>query len=188
MLDDLSGEYEQIILGTLLGSGFICGSDRCYLSFQHSLRYRDYFLSKAYTLSKYARKKAIYVHRGIFIWRSRLDGTWKELKDFCYVDGKKVVSTEWLHPLTAIALAIWYCDSGQLIGYKKRNACLRTQSFGLAGNEIIATYFNEMGINCSIRKSKKSYVIVFSVAGTEKFLKIVAPYVHESLHYKITRY
>jgi len=187
-LFQLLDEHHQIILGTLLGNAFICGKDKCYLSFQHSDKYKDYFLSKAATLESYGRKTAIYKKNNTWIWRSQINQIWYKLRALCYKEDKKYISEEWLYPLRAIALAIWYCDSGCLIGYKKRNACLRTQSFGLSGNLLINSYFNEIGAECNIRKLKKAPIIVFTVKGTEKFLKIVAPFVHGSLLDKLTRY
>jgi hypothetical protein len=83
---------------------------------------------------------------------------------------------------------VWYGDSGCLIGYHKKNACLRTQSFGKAGNEIIAEYFNGVGLPCNINKSKKSYIITFSVEGTCSFLKLVARFIHPSMYNKLLNF
>jgi hypothetical protein len=105
----------------------------------------------------------------------------------CYVNNKKTITMDWLDQLRAIGIAVWYGDSGCLLGYKQRNACLRTQSFGEEGNAIIARYFNEIGIGCSPNKSKGSQVIVFTVAGSKTLFKMVAPFIHSSMYDKLLK-
>lgn len=92
---------------------------------------------------------------------------------------------EWLDSLRDIAIAVWYGDNGALIGRKYRNACLRTQAFGLEGNQIIEKYFNEVGLPCSINKSRSSYIIVFSVPGTEALIKMISPCLPKNRYSKL---
>lgn len=178
-------EQRQIITGTLLGNGFICSANNPYLCIQHSARYEDYFNRKIKHLECFGRKQAVYRRKNIIGWRSSCSPIWQEFRDLAYVDGSKTISMAWLDKLHAIGLAVWYCDSGCLMGYKNRNVCLRTQSFGEAGNNIIKQYFDEIGLSCELNKSRQSSVIVFNVRSTERFLKIVAEYVPESLHERL---
>jgi recombination protein RecA len=183
MIDD----QKQIIIGSLLGNGFICNSKNSYLCIQHSVDYIQYFKSKIAHIEEYGRLKAWYEKGKTCGWRSRCSPIWSDFKKMCYKKGVKTVTMDWLDQLRAIGIAVWYGDSGCLIGYKKSNACLRTQSFGKVGNEIICRYFNEIGIECNINKSKKSYVIVFTKKGTNVFLKMVAPYIHYSMYDKLLK-
>ena len=180
----MNWEQRQVVLGTLLGNAFLCKGD--YLCIQHSKKNEDYLRLKAEVVSEYARPTPFYEKSGTVGWRSSRNPIWQEFRTLCYTNDQKMVSMRWLDEMHAIAMTIWYCDSGSLIGYRRRNACLRTQSFG-QGNEIIKQYFSEIGIPCSMNKSKKSWIIVFGVEETEAFLKIVAPYVPTFLHDKLLR-
>jgi hypothetical protein len=184
MIDD----QRQIVLGTLLGNGFICNAKNPYLCIQHSYNYYAYMTSKINHLEEFSRKTGYYYKNNIVGWRSSCSSIWLDFKKLCYKDKVKTVTMNWLDQLRAIGIAVWYGDSGCLIGYHKKNACLRTQSFGKAGNEIIAEYFNGVGLPCNINKSKKSYIITFSVEGTCSFLKLVARFIHPSMYNKLLNF
>ena len=184
----MNDDQRQIVLGTLLGNGFICRSNsNSYLCIQHSRKYVDYFKSKAKDLESLSRTNPWYFRRNIIGWRSSCDTIWDYYRALCYQGEDKVVNENWLHPLRDIGLAVWYQDCGCLAGYRNRNACLRTQIFGEEGNKLIAKYFNEMGFDCKVNKSRKSWVILFSVASTEKLFKVIAHWIHPSLYYKLER-
>lgn len=181
----MTDDQRQIVLGTLLGNGFICNSKNPYICIQHSCAYSSYFKSKMSHLSEFGRSSPWYKKGNICGWRSISSPIWSEFKTLCYKDGKKNITMTWLNQLRDIGIAVWYGDSGCLIGYKNRNACLRTQSFGNDGNQIACQYFNEVGIECNLNKSKGSHVIVFSVSGTRILFKLVAPYIHPSMYSKL---
>jgi hypothetical protein len=180
-------DHRQIVLGTLLGNGYICkGRKNSYLCIRHSMSHVGWLKSKSLELLPYASKTPWYQYQTTCTWRSHCSQDFNELRDLCYPDGKKQVSMKWLDQLRALAIAVWYGDSGCLTGRNKKNACLRTQSFGFEGNKIIEQYFNEVGIPCHMNKSRKSWVIVFTVPGTEILMsKIVAPYLPESRYFKV---
>lgn len=180
----ISKEQEQIILGTLLGSGFLCKSTHRYLCIQHSKKFEQYLRMKVDYLRAMARPTPFYYRGNVIGWRSSCALLWDDFYDFCYKDNQKTIHMDWLDQLRAIGLAIWYCDSGTLIGHKKRNICLKTQNFG-EGNQIIQQYFEEIGIPCSLNKSKKSWIVVFNDPESIEFLKIVAPYIPKCLHRRL---
>jgi LAGLIDADG DNA endonuclease family len=169
-------DHKQILLGSLLGGSYICqGTKNCYLCMRHSINHLPWLQSKADELKEYASANPWYVSKNTATWRSVSDPVFTELKQFCYSNGKKEVHMEWLDKLRDIAIAVWYGDSGALVGRKFRNACLRTQSFGQDGNKIIEKYFNEVGLSCHLNKSRNSYIVVFTVHGTESLIKMIAP-------------
>jgi hypothetical protein len=92
---------------------------------------------------------------------------------------------EWLDQLTDFGIAVWYGDSGTLMGRKQKNACLRTQSYGLEGNKIIEQFFNEVNIPCHLNKSRNSYVVVFTVPGTEKLIRLIGMHLPKNRYPKI---
>ncbi len=169
MIDD---NQLQILLGTLLGNGYICnGKKNPYFCMRHSKKKYNWLKTKAAVLTRYPA--GFYEHENTVTWRTPCNPYFITLHKFCYLEGKKTVTMQWLDSLQAIAIAVWFGDSGCFLGRGAKNACLRTQSFGLEGNKIIEQFFNEVGIPCKINKSKKSYVILFSVKGTEKLMALI---------------
>lgn len=181
-------DHRQIVLGTLLGNGYICkGRKSSYLCIRHSIKHLPWLQSKAFELQDYKSKTPWYKYNTTCTWRSVSNSSFNELYELCYPQGKKSVTMEWLDQLRALAIAVWYGDSGCLTGRGKKNACLRTQSFGKEGNETIERYFNEVGIPCNINKSRKSWVIVFTVPGTDILMsKIVAQHMPKNRYFKLT--
>ena len=180
-------DHRQIVLGTLLGNGYICkGRKNSYFCMRHSVDHLPWLQSKAAELEVYGSKTPWYQYNTTCTWRSACSPLFNELREMCYPGGEKTVSMEWLNALRALAIAVWYGDSGCLTGRGKKNACLRTQSFGYEGNKVIEQYFNEVGMPCHMNKSRKSWVTVFTVAGTETLMsKIVAPYLPKNRYFKL---
>ncbi len=180
-------DHRQVVLGALLGNGFICrGRKNPYFCMRHSEKHLEWLKSKAAELTHYESSTPWYKYNRSWTWRSCSDPCFSELRSLCYPNGKKEVSMPWLDSLRSLAISVWYGDSGCLIGRGRKNACLRTQSYGLEGNEIIERYFNEVGMPCSMNKSRKSWVIVFTVPATETLMsKIVAPNTPPNRFFKI---
>jgi hypothetical protein len=180
-------DHRQIVLGTLLGNGYICkGRKNSYFCMRHSLRHLPWLQSKALELQEYESKTPWYQYETTCTWRSACDPVFNELRELCYKNDAKTVNMEWLDQLRSMAIAVWYGDSGCLTGRGNKNASLRTQSFGKEGNEIIEKYFNEVGIPCNVNKSRDSWIIVFTVPGTEILMsKIVAPHMPQNRYFKI---
>ena len=182
----MTDDHKQVFLGTLLGNGFICkGTKNSYFSIKHSNRHMPWLQTKVNELQIYSAKKGLTCNEGGCSWRTSADPIFTEMREKYYKDGKKNITMEWLDSMRDIGIAVWYGDSGCLIGRNKRNACLKTQSFGLEGNQIIAQFFNEVGFECNLNKSKKSYVIVFSVTGTEKLFKMISIFLPKNRYYKM---
>lgn len=182
----MNDNQKQVILGTLLGNGYICnGTKNCYLCMRHSIKHLSWLQSKAQELEFYGSATPWYISGTTCTWRSVSHVAFTELRRFCYPNGQKEVCMEWLDQLRDIAIGVWYGDSGSLIGRKAKNACLRTQSFGKEGNDIIARYFNEVGIPCNLNKSRGSYIVVFTVPGTEILIKMIAPCLPKNRYSKL---
>lgn len=180
-------DHRQIVLGSILGNGFICkGRKSSYFCMRHSVRHLAWLQSKAAELQAYESRTPWYQYETTCTWRSASDSIFNELRELCYKDGVKTITMEWLDQLRDLAIAVWYGDSGCLTGRGQKNACLRTQSFGKEGNEIIARYFNEVGIPCNLNKSRGSWVVVFTIPGTEILMsKIVAPLMPKNRYFKL---
>lgn len=152
---------------------------------RHSIKHLPWLQTKASELTKYGATTPWHINGTTCTWRSLSHPTFTDLRKFCYPDNKKTICMEWLDQLRDIGIAVWYGDSGTLMGRKQKNACLRTQSFGLDGNKIIEQYFNEVSIPCNLNKSRTSHVIVFTVPGTEKLIHMIAQWLPPNRYSKL---
>ncbi len=174
-LADIDDDVKQILYGGLVGSSYICkGTRNDYLCMRHSERHRDWLKAKAAELYRFASKKPFYQYNSTMTWRSTCHPVFSELRKEIYQENEKVITMKWLDRFRDLAVAVWFGDSGCMIGRGQKNACLRTQSFGKEGNLIIEKYFNEVGIPCSTNKYKDSYMITFSLPGTRNLFEVVA--------------
>ena len=180
-------DHRQIVLGTLLGNGYICKSgNSSFFCIRHSIHHLAWLQSKAAELECYQSKTPWHKHGTTCTWRAASSPLFAELRAMCYPNGEKQVSMDWLNQLRALAIAVWYGDSGCLTGRNNKNASLRTQSYGEEGNQIIERYFNEVGMPCHLNKSRKSWIIVFTIEGTEIITsKVIAPFLPKNRYFKL---
>ena len=122
-----------------------------------------------------------------------------ELREAVYFgDGKKHLTWDYLKNLTPLALAIWYMDDGSFTvrskGVQERTAggtgrieiCVEAMSPG--SRDRLVRYLRDthgLDVKLDYRGARKVSVLRFSTAASEKFQKLVAPYVHPSMEYKL---
>ena len=122
-----------------------------------------------------------------------------ELREIVYQgDGKRHLSWDYLKKLTPLALAVWYMDDGCFTlrskgvqdrtqgGSGRIEICLEAMSPG--SRERIIEYLRDThGLDVRLRERgvQKVALLQFTTAATEKFQKLVAPYVHPSMEYKL---
>ena len=122
-----------------------------------------------------------------------------ELREIVYQgDGKKHLTWDYLKKLTPLGLAIWYMDDGCFTvrskGVQERTQgrsgrieiCLEAMSPG--SRERVIEYLRDThGLDVRLRLSgtRRMAYVVFSTAATAKFQKLVAPYIHPSMDYKL---
>lgn len=176
---DITTWHHQIILGSLLGSGYLVrvkkkeGSEPTYYMGISESHDPDWFAYKAGELSVVAAKTPVVESRGVLKWRSRSGSNWQDYVDNFYTqDWAKFVTMDTLDQLKDTALTVWYCDKG--FWYTSRRVGLRTSAFG-EYNQVIHDFFNEVGIECELRKdSNGACRVIFSRYGTERFLATIA--------------
>jgi recombination protein RecA len=122
-----------------------------------------------------------------------------ELHEAVYFgDGQKHLTWDYLKSLTPLALAVWYMDDGCFTlrskGVQERTAggtgrieiCVEAMSPG--SRERLARYLRDtygLHVKLQYRGARKVSVLQFSTSASEKFQKLVAPYVHPSMEYKL---
>jgi recombination protein RecA len=122
-----------------------------------------------------------------------------ELREIVYQgDGKRHLTWDYLKELTPLALAIWYMDDGAFTirskgaqgrtqgGSGRIEICVQAMSPGTR-DRLVQYLRDTYKLDVKLRQSGalKVAVLQFTTSASEKFQKIVAPYVHPSMGYKL---
>ena len=167
----LTGEKEQILLGSLLGDGCILPSD--YIKTArfiegHSLKQIEYLNWKGKMLSlpsrfyqqtskkmsringKFTKTNEDYT---LYFYQTRFLPELWYYRELFYPHGKKVVTLEILEKLNLFGIAVWYMDDGYFNYPSQVGLC--TNGFTLEEQKIIQKWFLEKyGIEWRIYKIK----------------------------------
>ncbi len=197
------GEQQfQLILGSLMGDGSLSPNrrDRSGTRFRmgHGAKQEAYLDWKASLLGNIPHARTVNAKGAVFADFTPLPEL-RELHEAVYFgDGKKHLSWDYLKSLTPLALAVWYMDDGNFTlrskGVQERTAggtgrieiCVEAMSPG--SRERLARYLRDThGLQVKLlnRGARKVSVLQFSTAASEKFQKLVAPYMHPSMEYKL---
>ncbi len=197
------GEQQlQLILGSLIGDGNLSpnrrGRSGTRFRMGHGARQAAYLDWKASLLGNIPHARTVNVKGAVFADFTPLPEL-SELHEAVYFgDGKKHLSWDYLKSLTPLALAVWYMDDGGFTirskGAQERTAggtgrieiCVEAMSPG--SRERLGRYLQDThGLNVKLqyRGARKVSVLQFTTSASEKFQKLVAPYVHPSMEYKL---
>ena len=185
---------EQVVLGSLLGDGNY--QDRSFYV-AHSKKQIEYLNCKRKILSNFVtrdfEKISGFKSKMIgFCTASFHDKICYDIELLTYINKKKQVTKPYLELLSPIAWAFWYMDDGTLSKSpgKTPKSVLATHGFSYDSIDVITSFFNSKGINCSgveitQDNGNKQKLILFTTSGTFKFQSLIAPYVHPSMSYKM---
>lgn len=190
ILNLLNQDQFDFLIGSFLGDGHInqVGNGRYRLSFTHGMSQKDYIEWKAWLLNKKTRllEKNGYSGKSALKLTSKcfdLEETLPKVKSFC---------PQWvIDKINPKSLAIWFMDDGS-ISRKGDSAKIATCSFDQNSVERLADKLNSMQINCKAVFVKYKGIrapgywsIRINSKGTKVLKNIIAPYIHESMLYKI---
>jgi recombination protein RecA len=199
----LSDLQWQVILGSVMGDGNL---SRPIRSSAHSARYRmghgvrqaSYLDWKIALLENIPHCRTTNSKGAVFADFTPLSEL-GELRDVVYQgDGKKHLTWDYLKKLTPLSLAIWYMDDGSFTlrskGLQERTQggsgrieiCVEAMSPG--SRERLIQYLRDtrkLDVKLTIRGKRQVAVLQFTTAATDKFQKLIAPYVHPSMDYKL---
>ena len=193
---------KEILLGILLGDGSLCSKNGVInggVDFSHSIKQKDYFYEIVRLLgagnTSITNRISGYGSQ-IISGHYRVNTEFKELVNSCCCkDGKKYVTKEWANMLTPISLAFWYMDDGTIQKKKKKNIrptiTIATNNFTYDEcKELSNAILNKFNIAVSIRThdSYKGNVLYFNTENADKFASLIAPYVCDSMKYKLPKY
>ncbi len=199
----LSPSQQQLILGSVMGDGNL---SRPVRRDDHSTRFRmghgarqaAYLDWKLSLLANIPHTRTVNAKGAVFGDVTPL-AELAELREAVYFgDGKKHLSWDYLKKLTPLALAIWYMDDGCFTvrskGVQERTRggsgrveiCVEAMSPG--SRERLLQYLRDThGLDVRLRVSGAQRVsyLVFTTSASEKFQRLVAPFVHPSMAYKL---
>ena len=195
-------EIKQLILGSLLGDASINANDkdggyRC-VHFTQSDKQIDYFNYKKSILGKYALGERTRTSGYGSLMHDIHTTTNLEINKFlnehCMKNGKKFVTQEWCNELDPMGLAFWYMDDGSISNRNNdRLGCrihISTNGFSLQENKTLANMLRDrFGIKATIgdKETYKGYTLILDVKNTERFCSLIAPYVCDSMKYKLPK-
>ena len=193
---------KEILLGILLGDGSLSskyGIVNGGVDFSHSVNQQDYF----YEIVRLLGDGNTTVRNTISGYGSKmLSAHYKtnvEFKSFvekhCWVNNKKTITKEWADELTPISLAFWYMDDGSITNADSNKARPRiqiaTNNFTYDECKILSDMLlNKFNISTEIRTKDvyKGNILYFNTNNTDKFAALIAPYVFDSMKYKLPEY
>src|SRR3989344_3206686 len=183
----------NIILGTLLGDGFLELNGKNYrLIADHSAKQKEYVEWKASYLKEFfpsvvekdrldRRTGKIYSH---VIVRTRASSVLKNYYKLFYNKGKKVIPKKLPRIINWMILAVWIMDDGY-----KRNDCralrLNTQGYDKYEQSTIRKSLLKLGIDSNIQKHQDSYCIYIPSKSYSRLKFNLEQYIIPSMKYKI---
>jgi recombination protein RecA len=198
----LSDQQRQIVLGGLMGDGNLSPNrrDRSGTRFRmgHGAKQAEYLDWKASLLGNVGHTRTVNARGAVFADFTPLPEL-AELHDAVYFgDGKKHLTWEYLKSLTPLALAIWYMDDGSFTlrskGVQERTAGgtgrieIVVEAMSPGSRDRLVRYLRDtrrLDVQLVTKGARQVSAIRFTTAATEKFQKLVAPYVHPSMDYKL---
>ncbi len=198
----LSGQQVQLILGALMGDGSLSPNPRgrsgTRFRMGHGAAQADYLDWEVSLLGNIGCTQTSNAKGAVFADLSPLPEL-AELRETVYFgDGKKHLSGEYLKALTPFALAVWYMDDGCFTlrskGVQERTQggtgrieiCVQAMSPG--SRERLVDYLRDtrrLDVKLTERGARGMAVLQFSTEASAKFQRLIAPYVHPSMEYKL---
>jgi recombination protein RecA len=196
----LSDRQRQLVHGGLMGDASISPKPvhaigvtmKSRFRFGHGPKQDDYARWKASLLEGVPLSISRHSKGGLMVETTpliELDG----LRDAVYVGGKKVFSWDYLKELTPFALAIWYLDDGSFAERRidgsagRSEICVEAMERS-SRTRLVQLLNDSYGLSCKLRDRGGKAVIVFDRAGTDALHALIAPYVPESMSYKLLRH
>jgi len=198
---DLNKDEKQIILGTLLGDGYLCKTTNSYcLSLCQSYKQHNYLKWKKDKLSSIIHADLYHYEEGKYnqyhvksISHPYLANIRKQL-----YKPKKQVTYDYLNKIESLGLAVWYMDDGSFNeNSQSKQITLSTESFGEKGNEIISDWLlDKWNIPSTIieytqRKRgystsrKQQFRLTINKYPSLDFFEIIKEHIPKSMLYKL---
>jgi recombination protein RecA len=199
----LSEQQWQIILGAVMGDAALSppvrrDDESGRFRMGHGAKQEPYLDWKVSLLANITHSRTTNAKGAVFAEFTPL-AELGELRQVVYFgDGKKHITWEYLKALTPLSLAVWYMDDGTFTlrskGVQQRTEGgsgrieICVEAFSEGSRERMVDYLRDThGLDVKLREAgvRKISVLQFTTEASAKFQKLVAPYIHESMAYKL---
>jgi recombination protein RecA len=198
----LGAQQVQVILGSLMGDGALSpnlrGRSGTRFRMGHGAKQAAYLDWKVSLLENIPHCRMSNAKGAVFADFTPLPEL-GELREIVYFgDGKKHLTWDYLKSLSPLALAVWYMDDGCFTvrskGVQERtrggtgriDICVEAMSPG--SRDRLVSHLRDayrLDVKLTARGAQKKAVLQFTTAASEGFQKLIAPYVHPSMEYKL---
>jgi recombination protein RecA len=198
----LGAQQVQVVLGSLMGDGALSpnphGRSGTRFRMGHGAKQAAYLDWKMSLLENIPHSRTSNAKGAVFADFTPLPEL-AELREIVYFgDGKKHLTWDYLKGLTPLALAVWYMDDGCFTvrskgaqertrgGSGRIDICVEAMSAG--SRDRLVSYLRDayrLDVKLTSRGARKMSVLQFTTAASEEFQRLIAPYVHPSMDYKL---
>lgn len=184
-MGSLSKIQKQLILGCVLGDGYMRKKTNAHLQITHSIKQKEYVDWK-YQILKNLVKGTPKVYKGNagrvgyrFFTKNLPQITY--FYNRFYQNGKKIVPKDIkISPLT---LAVWYMDDGS----KSRHAgYINCQQFDSVSQKNMLNALNNLNLKVSFNKDKIYTRIYISSLSMPLLVHLIKPFIVPSMRYKLS--
>ena len=184
-MGSLSKVQQQLILGCVLGDGYIRKKVNAHLQITHSFKQKEYVDWK-YLCLKDIVLTAPKVYKGNagrvgyrFFTRSLPAIT--TFYDTFYRNGVKIIPKDLI--LSPLSLAVWYMDDGSKA---RRASYFNCQQFDPTSQSNLLRALANVGIHASLNKDKTYSRIYISYSYTPILVNIIKKFIVPSMRYKLS--
>lgn len=181
----LTEEQQKIIVGCLLGDGYMRCKTNAHLQITHSYKQKDYVdwkynKLKNIVLTSPKKYKGNEERIGYRFFTRSLPGLTYFYRKF-YKDKIKVIPQDL--DINPLSLAVWFMDDGS---QSRRSIYLNTQKFTLYQQKFLMNFlYKKWGIESFLNKDKKYWRIRVTNHSTKIFVNLVKKYIISPMIYKL---
>lgn len=189
---EFTNDEFQILLGTLLGDGYLRIGENCVNAsghFAHSRKQRNYCIWKGQKLSRFCsnpkdeeefdkRTQKTYYSTRVRILAHPLI---TKIYNMFYSDGRKHINEEILNNIDSLGLAVWFMDDGY---YYHEGFGIATNCFSIEELQLIVKILKNK-FNLEFRIQSSNNTIRLLKRDVPKFIELIKPYIHEDCIYKL---
>ena len=184
---------KSVLFGICIGDGYISSKNR--LIIRHGSKQKDYILFKKNRIESILKRSIniyTYKYNGYECYQFGIGHPYfKCLRKWIYKNNKKYISKNVLSKMDEEAIAFWYMDDGSLSA-KKRKGIIHAYELSISTycsekevENIISFFKEKFNIKFTKRKNKGFFCIRCGTKEARKFIKIVSPFICDSMFYKI---
>jgi len=180
----LTQEQQEIIIGSLLGDGYLVATTRGYaFRVNHGIAQQAYVDWKYRILEEFTNSPPR-IYQSSYYFRTVSHPFFEKLRHEFYVEKRKQVPvqlSEWMSPLV---FSVWLMDDG---AKDKGQLRLNTQCFSREENQtLIGILEAKLGISATLNRDKKQFRLRVKEVSMPRVRQLARHYLLPSMQYKLS--